>query len=111
MPKVTTVGLEARARLIKAHGGKGYEQRAPYREAIAALSGDQVLEFEPEDGETLRQIRVRLARAAKELGTEIKSGETREGTLLVWLASPSPARRQRRRVSGEEASAAGAALG
>ena len=97
MPQVRTVGLEARARLIKAHGGKGYDQRAPYREAIAALSDDQVLELEPEDGETLRQIRVRLARAAKEVGTEIKSGETREGTLLLWLANPQPQQRRRRR--------------
>ena len=100
MPTVRVVGPEARARLTRFGVGKGYQQRQPYREAIAGLSGDQMIEVEPEPGETLRQIRVRVARAAKELGQEIRSGETRDGTLLVWLAQPRQRRQRRARGSG-----------
>ncbi len=93
MPKFQQVGPEARAKL-KTSGSDG---RAAYREAIANLDGDQTLEIELEAGETLRGLRVNLGRAAKEVGREIQSGETNEGTLLVWLAQPTqPGRRGRR---------------
>ena len=92
--RVKTVGQEARERLVS--GGKGYQERQPYREAITSLSGDQLVELEPEPGETLRQMRVRVRRAAKEVGREVQYGETREGTLLVWLAEEVRRRRRRR---------------
>jgi hypothetical protein len=51
-------------------------------------------------------IRASLTRAAKEVGKGIKSGETQEGTLLVWLAEPSkdgpaPAKRTRRKRNAD----------
>ncbi len=99
--KVRTVGPEARARLLKATTGRGYQDRAPYREAIASLSGNETLELELEDGETMRQMRVRLARAAKEVNIEIKSGDTREGSLLVWLPDPTRTKRTRRKRNAD----------
>ena len=96
MPKIREVGVEARSRLIDGSGrGKGYQERAPYREAIASLEGDRLIEIEPEGGENLRQLKVRLRRAAGELGREIQYGETREGTLLAWAGEH--ARRRERR--------------
>ena len=98
MPRITTVGPEARARLVRAGAGKGYQDRQPYRDAIAGLTADAMIELEPEGGETMRQVKARLQRAAKEVGREIRSGETQQGTLLVWLAEPT--RRRPRRRSG-----------
>ena len=95
MPRFTQVGHEARSRLIS--GGRGYQERAPFREALAGLDNDGTLEIEPEQGERLQAIRVRLRRAAKEIGREIQVGETHEGTLLVWLAEETSRRQGRRR--------------
>jgi hypothetical protein len=52
-----------------------------------------MLELEPEDGETLRRLKVNVRRAGTELGLNIKYGETTDGTLLVWQDD---ARQQRR---------------
>ena len=96
MPRFTQVGPESRSRLIS--GGKSFQERAPFREAVASLTSDAMVEVEPEQGERLQAIRVRLRRAAKEVGREIQVGETQEGTLLVWLADAAqPVRRRRRR--------------
>ena len=95
MPRFTQVGLEARSRLIS--GGRGYQERGPFREALAGLDNEGTLEIEPEQGERLQAIRVRLRRAAREVGREIQVGQTREGTLLVWLAEGAPRSRGRRR--------------
>jgi hypothetical protein len=54
--KFSTVGPEAKERLQRI--GKSYQERAPYREAIAGMVGDQILELEPDAGETLRKIKV-----------------------------------------------------
>jgi hypothetical protein len=73
VPKIREVGAEARSRLIDGSGqGKGYRERAPYREAVATLEGDRLIEIEPEEGENLRQLKVRLRRAAGEIGREIQ---------------------------------------
>jgi hypothetical protein len=86
----------AKTRLVS--GLRGPTWKRPYLDAINGLEGDTVLEFETEEGETLRQIRVRIARAAKELGRILRVGETQEATLLVWLAEAhTPLRRGRRR--------------
>jgi hypothetical protein len=94
--KVRQADEGAKARLIS--GLRGPAWRQPYIDALQALEGDQVLEFRPDEGETLRQIRVRIARAAKELSRTLRVGETHEGTLLVWLAEAhTPMRRRRGR--------------
>ena len=103
MPRISEVGRDARARLKSA--GRPHP-RAPYIEALDALEGDRTLEITPDEGETLRMIRGSLTRAAKEVGKGIKSGETQEGTLLVWLAEsskagPTPVKRTRRKRNAD----------
>jgi hypothetical protein len=84
--KATQVGADARFRLR----GPGWAaaRLQPYIDAIWGLSGDQMIEIAPEDGETLRQVKYRLARASTVSGVAIRSGETVDGTVLVWLAKP-----------------------
>jgi hypothetical protein len=64
---------------------RGFHQRAIYRQHLARLSSDDVLEIEPEAGENLRKLKVNVTRAANELHLTIGYGSTPEGTLLVWL--------------------------
>src|SRR6478672_3617669 len=46
MPQITSVGIESRDRIVSR--APGYEERAAYREAIANLSDDRVLELLPD---------------------------------------------------------------
>jgi hypothetical protein len=96
--KISTVGPEARGRLLNI--GKGYQDRAPYRDAIASLDNGQILELEPDEGETMRRVKLIARRAANEAGKEIQYGETEQGSLLLWIAEPKQLRR-RRRVSAD----------
>lgn len=93
MVKTRQLGPEAKSRL--ARKGAAAVWRQPFIEAIQGLSGEQVIELEPEEGETLRQIRMRLAWTARELAKDIRVGETLDGTLLVWLGQPEGTRRRR----------------
>jgi hypothetical protein len=84
MVRITTVDLaEARNRL-KARA-PGWAYRAPYREAIANLSESRMLELELDAGESMRKLRLNIARAAKEVNRLVDYGVSTEGTLLVWL--------------------------
>ena len=94
MAKISTVGPEARERLQNI--GKGYLERAPYREAINNLSDDEMLELEPDDGETMRRLKLIARRAANEVGRDVQYGETEQGSLLVWIAEPKQPRRRRK---------------
>lgn len=101
MPQIRKVDQSAKDRLK--HRTKGYQEREPYRQAVLSLSAGENIEIEPEDGETLRKIKLNLARAAKEVGRTISYGETVENTVLVWLsdADGAPRRRRGRRPKGE----------
>jgi hypothetical protein len=104
MPRITTVDLaEARNRLKGR--APGHDTRAPYREAIANLTDVRALELTPEDGESMRKVRLNLSRAAKEVNRQIAYGLNDEGNLIVWLEAAKPTRRRRRRKAastGEE---------
>jgi hypothetical protein len=102
MPTIRTVGPDAKGRL--ARKSKGDEELVPYREAIANLEGDAMLEVE-RDGETMRAIKLRVSRASKQVGKGVRYGETQDGTLLVWLAE-TPRRRRRRRLEPDPANMA-----
>jgi hypothetical protein len=93
MPQITTVSLEARDRLVKRT--PGFDARATYRQAIANLSADRALELEPDEGETLRKLKLNVARAAKETNRQVAYGESDSGTLLVWLEEARKPRRRR----------------
>src|SRR4051812_42889608 len=84
MARITTVDLaEARNRLKDRT--PGYDARAPYREAIAKLTEDRMLELELDAGESMRKLRLAVNRAAKEVNRPVAYGESDSGTLLVWL--------------------------
>jgi hypothetical protein len=102
MPEIRTVDLaEARQRLKRAGG---YETRAPLRQAIAKMSETRMLELEPDEGESLRSLKLNVARAAKEVNREVDSGVSAEGTLLVWLPDKPKRKRgpRKRKEMGEE---------
>ena len=84
MPRITTVDLAEAQNRLKGRAA-GADARAPYREAIANLSGDRMLELELDDGETLRGLKLNVNRAAKEINRPVAYGESDSGTLLVWL--------------------------
>lgn len=94
MPQITTVDIEAKSRVIRRT--PGYEMRAAYRQAIANLSSERALELEPDEGETLRKLKLNVARAAREANRQVSYGESEDGTLLVWLEEPQKRRRRRR---------------
>jgi len=105
LAQIRTVDLaEARNRLR----GKsaGYDGRAPYREAIANLSDGRMLEMELDAGESIRALRLNIARASKEVNRAVDVGVSAEGTLLVWLQDkPRKTRGPRKRKAagtGEE---------
>jgi hypothetical protein len=94
MAQIRTVDLSAKNRLKQRT--KGYQEREPYRQAVLSLTSDSTLEIEPESGETVRKIKLNLARASKEVNRDIKYGETHDGTVVAWLAEVDGAPRRRR---------------
>ena len=64
---------------------KGYQEREPFRQAVANLTADRAIELTPESGESLRKLKLNLARAAKEVGRNISYGETGDNMIVAWL--------------------------
>lgn len=83
MPKFLEPEPLARQRLVK-RPRAGYLARAPYHAALGVLRVGQSIEVELEPGETLRQVKTRCSRAARDLGIAVKCGATTEGSVLVW---------------------------
>jgi hypothetical protein len=65
------------------------------------LSDGQMLELEPDYGETMCRLKLIARIAAREMGKEVQYGETEQGSLLVWLAEPKQIRRCRRASAAE----------
>jgi hypothetical protein len=101
MPTFQEVDAEARGRLTKKT--KGYQEREVYRGTLANLANGQTLEVRPDEGESLRKIKVNLRRASNELGINVTYGETEEGTVLVWKEERQRIRRPRQRRNGQGA--------
>jgi len=82
---------------------KGYQEREPFRQAIANLTPDKAIELAPEGGESLRKIKLNVARASKEVGRNVSYGETTDNMIVVWLADGDAGqkRRRARRKDGE----------
>jgi hypothetical protein len=94
MPVFHDAGPEAKGRLMTT--SIGYQQRQVYRDNLGKLSEGQICEVEPETGETLRKLKVNVRRAANELDMNVRYGETREETLLIWSEAPRERRRRGR---------------
>jgi hypothetical protein len=73
---------------------KGFQQRQAFREQLSKLSDTRLVEIEPQDGESLRKLKVNVRRAANEMNVNVEYGESENGTLIVWSE---PARERRRR--------------
>jgi hypothetical protein len=83
MPTFQEVEAEARQRLVKKT--KGYQDRQGYRDMLSQVGGGRTFELRPEDGETIRRLKVNVSRSANELELQgIRYGETEDGALLVW---------------------------
>jgi hypothetical protein len=98
MPIFLEAGPEARGRLVKT--SRGYQERQVYRDNLARLVDGTIWEITPEEGESLRKIKVNVRRAANDLDLPgVRYGETPDGTLLVWAEESKirAARRGRRR--------------
>lgn len=78
---------DAKQRLVKV--SKGYQQRQSYRDNLSRVADGKMLEVEPEEGESLRKLKVNVRRAANEMELSVEYGDTVDGRLLVW---PEPAR-------------------
>jgi hypothetical protein len=76
-----------------------HDARAAYRDAIANMTADRMIELEPDAGESLRGLKLNVTRAAKEVNRDVAYGVTDEGVLLVWLEKPKQTRRRRKTVA------------
>ena len=94
MPEIRNFGIDAKNRVTRR--GRRVDALVPYREAIANLEGDGVFEVTPSPGESMRRVKVSVSRAAKQINRQVKYGDTKEGTLLVWLEATARRRRRRR---------------
>ena len=101
MPQIRKVDATAKQRLKQRT--RVDQERDQYRAALAQLEREGMIEVEPEDGETLRKIKLNLSRAAKETGRTIQYGETHENTVLAWLVGAPVKRRGRRPKAAAEA--------
>ena len=98
MPQITTIDLDQAMRRVR-RGQPRADDRAPIREAIANLTAERMIELEPDEGESLRKIKLAVNRAAKEVNRAVAHGESESGTLLVWLESRPRRTRRRKRVA------------
>lgn len=96
MARLAFVGLDARSRLHE----KTTPWKDEYRSALMQLNESQMLEVSPDEGESMRTLKMRVSSTSREMGREMKYGETEDGKLLVWVhPSTSVSRRKRRTVS------------
>ena len=56
-----------------------------YVEAVRSLKPDRALELRPDDGESLRSLKLRLSRASKAVGIDVAYADSDAATLIVWL--------------------------
>lgn len=99
MAQIRTVDGTAKERVKQRT--KGFQERAPFRQAVAGLTPDSAIELVPEAGESLRKLKLNLARAAKEVGRSISYGETTDNMIVAWLSDgeSGPKRRRGRKAA------------
>lgn len=79
--------VQDRSALERLRPARNCQDRQPYRDAIAGLVEGGFVEIAPEDGESIRQVKTNVTRAAHEVARAVRYGETKDGTLLVWLGA------------------------
>jgi len=98
MPRIATIDLDQAMRRVQRRN-RGSDERAPFREAIANLTAEWIIEVEPDEGETLRKLKLTATRAAKEVNRAVGYGESESGTLLVWLEAKRRRTRRRKKAA------------
>jgi hypothetical protein len=88
--------VDVAAKLRVKQRTKGYQEREPFRQAIADLTLDSAIEVTPDSGESLRKLKLNLARASKEVNRNIGYGETGDHSVLVWLDEGNTGQKRRR---------------
>lgn len=82
MPQIGTVDLSSVEILPKTKE----LLREVYIETVQAMIADgQPRQLVPDEGETLRKMKVNLTRSANEFDVRLTMSETRQGTLIVQL--------------------------
>lgn len=94
MARIRDVDVSAKQRVKQRT--KGFQEREPFRQAVANLTTDRAIELEPENGESLRKIKLNLARAAKEVNRNISYGETGDNMIVAWLDEGNAGQKRRR---------------
>jgi hypothetical protein len=94
MAQIREVDVSAKQRVKQRT--KGYQEREPFRQAVANLTADRAIELSPESGESLRKLKLNLARAAKEVGKPIMYGETGDNMIVAWLEDGNAGQKRRR---------------
>jgi hypothetical protein len=94
MAQIREVDVSAKQRVKQRT--KGYQEREPFRVAVQNLSSDKAIELSPEPGESLRKLKLNLARAAKEVQRNIAYGETGDNMIVAWLADGELGQKRRR---------------
>jgi hypothetical protein len=94
MAQIREVDVSAKQRVKQRT--KGYQEREPFRQAVVNLTADRAIELAPENGESLRKLKLNLARAAKEVGRSIAYGETGDNMIVAWLEEGNAGPKRRR---------------
>jgi hypothetical protein len=94
MAQIREVDVSAKQRVKQRT--KGYQEREPFRQAVANLTADRAIELAPEQSESLRKLKLNLARAAKEVGRNIAYGETGDNMIVAWLEDGNAGQKRRR---------------
>ena len=94
MAQIREVDVSAKQRVKQRT--KGYQEREPFRQAVANLTADRAIELTPESGESLRKVKLNLARASKEVGKPIMYGETGDNSIVAWLDEGNTGQKRRR---------------
>jgi hypothetical protein len=103
MAQIREVDVSAKQRVKQRT--KGYQEREPFRQAVLNLSTDKAIELSPEPGESLRKLKLNLARAAKEVQRNIAYGETGDNMIVAWLADGELGQKRRRGRAKKEGDA------
>src|SRR5215211_5636928 len=94
MAQIREVDVSAKQRVKQRT--KGYQEREPFRTAVQNLTADRAIELAPESGESLRKLKLNIARAAKEVGRNVAYGETGDGMIVAWLDEGNTGQKRRR---------------
>src|SRR5215212_5400312 len=102
MPRVERRPISAKTAVTTATSSKTPKWYALVSE-LESLSSDSVLALTPDDGDSMRALKMQVSRAATRAGRkeEIQYGQGENGELEVWLRDKPIQKRGPRKKKGE----------